>query len=81
MKLRAEWFGGIASLEKPRALVSINRAMMRALGVADSARWRGADPDHLSAPTEVHLVVSRRCSAGCKSCYVCLLYTSPSPRD
>jgi len=70
MKVRAEWFGGIASLEFPRALVSINRAMMRRLGVAQSERWTGEDPGHLSAPTEVHLVVSRRCGAGCKSCYV-----------
>lgn len=70
MKARAEWFGGILSLERPRALVSVNRAMMRLLGVGDSPRWRGGDPGHLSAPTEVHLVISRRCSAGCKSCYV-----------
>ncbi len=70
MKVRTEWFGGIVSLERPRALVSVNRAMMRLLGVVDSARWRGADPGHLAAPTEVHLVISRKCSAGCKSCYV-----------
>jgi radical SAM protein with 4Fe4S-binding SPASM domain len=70
MKARAEWFGGIVSLTRPRALVSVNRAMMRLLGVEESGRWRGADPGHLSAPTEVHLVISRRCSAGCSSCYV-----------
>jgi radical SAM protein with 4Fe4S-binding SPASM domain len=70
VKLRQEWFGGIVALEWPRALVSVNRAMMKRLGVADSPRWRGEDPAHLSAPTEVHLVISRRCSAGCKSCYV-----------
>jgi radical SAM protein with 4Fe4S-binding SPASM domain len=70
MKARAEWFGGIVSLERPRALVSVNRAMMRLLGLRESARWKGGDPGHLAAPTEVHLVVSRRCSAGCTSCYV-----------
>jgi len=70
MKLRAEWFGGLVSLERPRAVVSVNRAMMRLLGLADSARWRGPDPGSLSAPTEVHVVLSKRCSAGCKSCYV-----------
>ena len=69
-KLRAEWFGGIVSLERPRALVFVNRAMMRALGLSNSARWEGADPGSLSAPTEVHVVISKRCSAGCKSCYV-----------
>lgn len=70
MKARAEWFGGIVSLERPRALVSVNRAMMRLLGIERSERWQGEDPRHLSAPTEVHLVISRRCSAGCSSCYV-----------
>jgi len=70
VKVRAEWFGGIVSLEKPRALVSVNRAMMRLLGFADSPRWRGPQRDQLSAPTEVHVVLSKRCSAGCTSCYV-----------
>ncbi|MBK7865392.1 MAG: radical SAM protein [Archangiaceae bacterium] len=70
MKVRAEWFGGIVSLERPRALVSVNRAMMRLLGIAASSRWSGPSRDALSAPTEVHLVISRQCSAGCKSCYV-----------
>lgn len=70
MKARAEWFGGIVSLERPRALVSVNRAMMRLLGIEKSPRWSKEDPGHLSAPTEVHLVISRRCSAGCTSCYV-----------
>ena len=70
MKARAEWFGGIVSLERPRALVSVNRAMMRLLGFAESKRWEGKDPGALSAPTEVHVVLSKRCSAGCTSCYV-----------
>lgn len=69
MKVRPEPFGAIVSLETPRALVSVNRAMARLLGVEDSPQWR-APRETLSAPTEVHLVVSRRCSAGCKSCYV-----------
>jgi radical SAM protein with 4Fe4S-binding SPASM domain len=70
VKVRAEWFGGIVSLERPRALVSVNRAMMRVLGISDSSRWRGRPRTELSAPTEVHLVISKRCGAGCKSCYV-----------
>lgn len=70
MKVRSEWFGGIVSLERPRALVWINRAMMRLLGVKQSPRWSGPERLTLSAPTEVHLVISKRCSAGCKSCYV-----------
>jgi radical SAM protein with 4Fe4S-binding SPASM domain len=70
VKLRAEWFGGLVSMERPRAVVSVNRAMMKLLGVPHSKRWEGKDPARLSAPTEVHLVISKRCSAGCKSCYV-----------
>ncbi len=70
MKLRPEWNGALVALERPHALVSVNRAWARRLGVKDSPRWRGDDPGHLSAPTEVHLVVSKRCSAGCTSCYV-----------
>ena len=70
MKLRPEWSGALVSIDSPLALVSVNRAWARKLGVDDSPRWQGEDPGHLSAPTEVHLVVSRQCSAGCKSCYV-----------
>ncbi len=70
MKLRPEWFGAVVELDWPRALVNVNRAFARRLGVADSPRWRGSAPKHLSAPTEVHLLLSKRCSAGCTSCYV-----------
>ncbi|HEY3449327.1 MAG TPA: radical SAM protein [Myxococcales bacterium] len=70
MRVRPEWFGAAVALERPRAVVQVNRAMARLLGVADSSRWRGPDPGRLSAPTEVHVVVSKRCSAGCRSCYV-----------
>jgi radical SAM protein with 4Fe4S-binding SPASM domain len=70
MKLRPEWFGGLVSLERPRAIVDVNRAFARLLGLQDSPRWRGRDPGTLSAPTEVHVVLSKRCSAGCTHCYV-----------
>ncbi|MGC4122408.1 MAG: radical SAM protein [Myxococcales bacterium] len=70
MKVRPEWFGATVSLERPRALVQVNRSMARLLGVAASPLWRGPDPGQLCAPTEVHVVVSKRCSAGCRSCYV-----------
>ncbi len=70
MKLRPEQFGAIVELDWPRALVSVNRAFARMLGLASSKLWTDGPPRALSAPTEVHLVVSRRCSAGCKSCYV-----------
>ncbi len=70
MKVRVEWSGALVALETPHALISVNRAWAKRLGVTESPRWAGADPGHLSAPTEVHLVVSKRCSAGCTSCYV-----------
>jgi radical SAM protein with 4Fe4S-binding SPASM domain len=70
VKLRAEWFGASVALERPRAVLQVNRAMARLLGLADHPRWTGADPGRLCAPTEVHLVVSRSCDAGCRSCYV-----------
>lgn len=70
MKVRPEWFGATVSLERPRAVVQVNRAMARLLGVSESRLWAGPDPGRLVAPTEVHVVVSRRCSAGCRGCYV-----------
>lgn len=71
MKVRPEWEGALVSMDWPfTALVSVNRAMAKRLGVTSTERWEGSDPGHLSAPTEVHLVLSKRCSAGCTSCYV-----------
>jgi hypothetical protein len=69
---RAERFGGIVEIERPRALLHVDREMMRELGYPESALWDepadAAAP--LTAPTEVHVVLSRRCAAGCKGCYV-----------
>lgn len=70
MKVRPESFGAVVSLDWPRAIVSVNRPMARMLGVEDSPAWNGPERENLSAPTEVHLVISKQCSAGCKSCYV-----------
>ena len=77
-RARAEHFGGIVQLLKPRALLHVDRAMMRRLGHGGSPLWEGADDSAaaqpearpLSAPTEVHVVLSRRCAAGCTGCYV-----------
>jgi radical SAM protein with 4Fe4S-binding SPASM domain len=70
LKIRAEHFGATVALARPRAVVQVNRPMARALGLADSPRWREADPGRLCAPTEVHVVLSRRCGANCCHCYV-----------
>ena len=67
---RAEQFGGIVELERPRALLHVDREMMRELGFGESSLWSSESEGPLSAPTEVHVVLSRRCAAGCKGCYV-----------
>lgn len=70
VRRRVEQFGGILQTESPPALVYVDREYMRELGVADDPRWRGPEnPARLTAPTEVHLTVTRRCDVGCKGCY------------
>ena len=69
-RVRAERFGGIVELEQPRALLHVDREMMRELGEPESPLWDLPAEGPLSAPTEVHVVLSRRCAAGCKGCYV-----------
>src|SRR5437764_3852173 len=69
VRARAERFGGIVELASPRALLHVDQEMMRELGYPESPLWdlpEGA----LSAPREVHVVLSRKCAAGCKGCYV-----------
>ena len=74
-RVRAERFGAIAELARPRALVFVDRAFARRLGV-DSPAWSG-DPGGdgdvggrpLSAPIEAHLQLTNRCDAGCQGCY------------
>jgi radical SAM protein with 4Fe4S-binding SPASM domain len=75
---RAESFGGIFQLERPRALVFVDRDYARSLGHEGGARWQagpegqedaklGSRP--LSAPLEAHLQLTNRCDAGCTGCY------------
>jgi radical SAM protein with 4Fe4S-binding SPASM domain len=72
---RAEAFGGIVQLERPRALVFVDRDYARSLGRDGGARWTdpgadgaiGARP--LTAPLEAHLQLTNRCDAGCQGCY------------
>jgi radical SAM protein with 4Fe4S-binding SPASM domain len=72
-RFRYERFGGIIALHRPRGLAYVDRDYARSLGLGEDPLWQeeaalGDGP--LSAPTEVHLVISRRCSAGCTGCYV-----------
>lgn len=66
---RYEPFGGILKLNKPEALIWVDRQYMLDLGYPPSELWQ-KDSDLLSAPTEVHLQPTNRCGAGCKACYV-----------
>jgi radical SAM protein with 4Fe4S-binding SPASM domain len=71
---RAERWGGIVHLERPRALVFVDRERARALGYDGGAAWRAADDDAaldgvLSGPLEAHLQLTNRCQAGCQGCY------------
>lgn len=73
MKVRAETFGAIVALDEPPTLVWTDRAMARDLGVDGGALWAGdGDADltaTLVAPTEVHVMTTNRCPAGCPGCY------------
>ncbi|HET9751362.1 MAG TPA: radical SAM protein, partial [Myxococcales bacterium] len=63
-------FGGIVEIERPRALLHVDRELMRELGHPESPLWQLEGEGPLSAPREVHVVLSRRCAAGCRGCYV-----------
>lgn len=73
-RLRIERFGAIAELERPRALVFVDRAFARSLG-APAAAWSDPTGDGdvggapLSAPLEAHLQLTNRCDVGCQGCY------------
>ena len=73
--IRAESFGAIAQLERPRALVFVDRDYARELGIEASPHWRHDESDGvvgrecLVAPLEAHLQLTNRCDAGCTGCY------------
>lgn len=75
---RLEAFGAIVQMARPRALVFVDRARARHLGVAPragDAAWADATADGalgrapLSAPLEAHLQLTNHCGAGCVGCY------------
>ena len=63
----------MVATEEPPALVAVDRALARRMGVEGGPLWIEGDPglavSALSGPTEVHLAVTDRCPAGCKACY------------
>ena len=72
MKYRYENFGGIVASEDPPFLAFVDREYMRELRLPDSPLWQDADTEVglLSAPLEVHIALTNRCSAGCPHCYM-----------
>jgi radical SAM protein with 4Fe4S-binding SPASM domain len=72
-RARAEAFGAIVQLARPRALVFVDRARARALGVHGGPAWEQPEPalgdQILSAPLEAHLQLTNRCEVGCTGCY------------
>ncbi|HSY21375.1 MAG TPA: radical SAM protein [Polyangiaceae bacterium] len=71
MIVRYEAWGAWVRLESTAAIVAIDRAGVRALGLDGGDAWaeRGDDA-RPSAPLEVHLAVTGRCGAGCRGCYL-----------
>ena len=74
-KARLESFGAIVQLTAPRALVFVDRARARALGLEARAGEWDAPVDGevgarvLAAPLEAHVQLTNRCDAGCTGCY------------
>ncbi len=69
MKLRYEQFGAILALEHPPLLAYVDRDFVRHIGLPEHPLWERPEGP-LCAPTEAHLILSRKCSRGCAHCYV-----------
>jgi radical SAM protein with 4Fe4S-binding SPASM domain len=74
---RYESFGGILHLKNPSALVYVDKDYMLSLGYSPSPLW-DRETRLLSAPTEVHLSITRHCTAGCGDCYMDARDLSPT---
>jgi radical SAM protein with 4Fe4S-binding SPASM domain len=68
MIVRYESWGAWVKLETMPALVALDRAGVRALGLDGEERWTGEAS--ASPPVEVHLAVTAKCAAGCEGCYL-----------
>jgi radical SAM protein with 4Fe4S-binding SPASM domain len=66
MRVRHEPWGAWVKLERTPALVAIDHAGVRALGLAPPDQ----SPSGPSRPVEVHVAVTSRCGAGCEGCYL-----------
>jgi len=66
VKVRYEKWGAWVRTENPAALVALDREGARTLGL--DGDWSREFPE--SAPLEVHVAVTSRCSVGCSGCYL-----------
>ncbi len=78
MRVRHEDFGAILAIEAPPALVHVDHDFLAEVGLPPSP-LRDAPLGHLSAPTEVHVLLTERCPAGCPGCYVDATPRGPEP--
>jgi radical SAM protein with 4Fe4S-binding SPASM domain len=69
MRYRLEEFGGIISSDDPPFLAFVDQDYLRGCGVGESKLWEETS-GLLTAPTEVHISRTNRCSAGCAHCYM-----------
>ncbi len=76
IRFRYEPFGGIISATRPAFLAHVGRPLAWLLGGGRSPLWQ-TDQAHLTAPTEVHLASTHRCTRQCPHCYV---NASPDPK-
>jgi len=83
MKYRFENFGGIVSSDDPPLLAFVDRQFMREIGAGESPLWETDDRSIglLSAPTEVHLACTNKCSVGCPHCYMDASEPDPGEMD
>lgn len=79
MQIRPEPWGAIVSLERPAALLYVDRRTARGLGIRADALWSGPEAGRgHSAPVEVHWTLSRRCDQGCPGCYTASVPQAPA---
>lgn len=68
-RFRPERFGAIIASDEPPILAHVDKEFARSLGIPPSPLWDEPPRVALSAPTEAHLTLTRRCPLSCDHCY------------